>query len=85
MTPSDQQIWKFWNRSLHRWGVQNLVASVLEAFGPLSILGAQFVYISQPLLSTAVPADHLEALARLLEDPLKSHAFATYLREVSSE
>ena len=85
MTPTDQQIWQFWNRSLHRWGVQHLVASVLEAVGPLSLVGAQFVYLGQPLLSAALPAEHLDALARLLEDPLQSRAFAAYLREVSSE
>jgi hypothetical protein len=80
----DQHIWRVWAGFLQHWGVEKWVAATLETLGPLSILGAQAVHLSQPLLSKTVPDDHLDALARLLEDPIQTRAFVTYLREASS-
>lgn len=71
-----------WARILHGWGVKDLVVSFLEAAGPLTIVGAQVVYFGQPLLTIAMPEDHVEALARLLEDKKQTRAFLTYLREI---
>ncbi len=79
----DRRIWRVWASFLQQWGVEEWVAATLEALGPLSILGAQAVLISQPLLSRIVPNDHLDALAELLEEPVQTHAFVTYLREAS--
>lgn len=79
----DQDIWRVWARILHGWGIKDLVASFLEAAGPLTIVGAQVVYFGQPLLNIAMPEYHVEALARLLEDKKQTRAFLTYLREVT--
>lgn len=80
----DPHIWQDWARNLHRWGINHIVASVLEATGPLTVLGAQAVYISQPLLKLAFAGEYLDALANLLEDHQQQSAFVSLLREVPS-
>lgn len=78
---SDQQIWQSWAEKLHSWGLGNLVATFLEAAGPLTTLGAQVVYLSQPFLNIALRYDHIEALASMLEEPESTNTFTTFLRE----
>jgi hypothetical protein len=80
----DQHIWQNWARNLHRWGVNHWVATLLEATGPLTVLGAQAVYIGQPLLRLAIAGEHLDALTTLLEDSQQQRAFVSLLREVPS-
>ncbi len=84
---SHQKIWQTWVDILQRWGVDSLVTSILESTGPLHLLGAQAVYIGQPLFAHLVPSEHLEALADVLEDPEKMHAFTALLenRGLSTE
>ena len=79
----DQDIWRVWSMTLHRWGVKEWVADFLDAAGPLTVLGAQVIYVAQPLMSLAFPERHLGALARLLEDTVQSRDFSNYLREGS--
>ena len=76
-------IWRIWANSLHRWGMEDLAASILEAVGPLGVLGAQVVYLSQPILHGILPANHLQAMANLFEDHNQRQAFIAILREVS--
>lgn len=78
---ANQHIWRVWTDFLHRWGVDKQVATFLEASGPLTVLGAQVVYIAQPALTGLFPASHLQALAEVLEDSTQTQAFADYLRE----
>jgi hypothetical protein len=61
-----------------------MIAAFMEATGPLTLLGAQALYLTQPFLKGALPAGHAEALARMLEEPDQARAFATLLREVPS-
>lgn len=61
-----------------------MVATVLEATGPLTVLGAQAVYIGQPLLRLAFAGEYLDALTNLLEDSKQQRAFVSLLREVPS-
>lgn len=77
----NHHIWRVWARYLHRWGLRAFVASFLEALGPVTILGAQALYIGQPLLGSFFPTTHLQALAHVLEDTDERRAFITYLRE----
>lgn len=77
----NQHIWRVWSDTLHRWGMDDLVATLLEASGPLTVLGAQVVYVVQPTLSSLLPSGHLQALAEVLEDNDQAQAFANYLRE----
>jgi hypothetical protein len=59
------------------------VASFLEAAGPLTLLGAQAVYLGQPFITGADGQNHLKALANMLEDTTQTKAFVTFLREVT--
>ena len=77
----NHHIWRIWVKTLHRWGVEDLVASILEAAGPLTIIGAQLIYIGQPILNGVVPDGHLAALTGTLEDDEQRDAFVIYLRE----
>jgi hypothetical protein len=77
----DRHIWRYWARNLQQWGLTKWVAALLEALGPLTIIGAQLIYVSQPLLSGSQPGEQLGGLARLLEDSSTTHAFIDYLRE----
>jgi len=62
--------------------MSEFAASFLEASGPINLVGAQLVYISQPVLRGIVPGGHLSALANLLEEPTQTEAFVKSLREV---
>ncbi len=81
---SDQHIWRLWVKNIHRWGVQDMIAALLDAAGPLTLLGAQIVYIGQPALKQLFPEQHISALAELLEDTTYTREFVSLLREVAS-
>lgn len=80
----NQRIWIGWSRVLHRWGISEGAASILEEAGSLSLLAAQVLYLSQPLLSSLVSAHSLQAFARVLENPAEKRAFVSFLREAPS-
>jgi hypothetical protein len=73
--------WHGWAELLHRHGLENLVAWVLEAAGPLTVLGAQALYLGGPLLRPALTDVQRDALAGLLEDRDETLAFTAFLRE----
>jgi hypothetical protein len=79
-----QPIWLKWSRTLHRWGISEGAASILEEAGLLSLLVAQVLYLSQPLLSGVISARSLHAFAQVLENPAEKQAFVSYLREAPS-
>ena len=73
--------WSEWAQSLRRLKLDVLAAWLLEAGGPLTVLGAQAVYLGQPFLG----GKKLDSLAHMLEEDEESQAFARYLRgEISS-
>ena len=76
-----QHFWQKWAGFLHHWGAREVAASFLEAFGPLSVLGAQLVYLGQPLFKRVAPNDQLMALASMLENRSETEAFINLLRE----
>ena len=82
---NNRHIWQKWAENLHRWGVQDLVATLLEVTGPLNLLGAQVVYLGQPLFNQVLPAGHLDALAGVLEDPEETQAFTSLLRQQGNQ
>jgi hypothetical protein len=81
---TDQHIWQVWAQNLHRWGLKEWTASFLEAAGPFTLLGAQLIYLGQPLLGQFLPWRHLAALANLLEEPAQTQSFVVLLREGTS-
>jgi len=80
----NQANWVNWSRIFHRWGISESVALVLEASGSLSLLAAQILYLSQPLLSGVITAGSLHAFAQMLESPVETRAFVSLLREAPS-
>lgn len=80
----NHHIWRDWANALHRWGIQNLVASFLDAAGPLTLIGAQVIYIGQPILRGILPSGHISALTSLLEDDSQRDAFVIFLLEETS-
>lgn len=76
-----QSIWASWSRTFHQWGISEGVASILEESGSLSMLVAQFLYISQPLLQGVISARSLQAFAQVLENPIEKRAFISFIRE----
>jgi hypothetical protein len=77
----NQQNWIYWARLLHHWGIKDGMASLLEITGSLGVLLAQIVYLSQPILSGAIPSSSLLTFAHVLENPEDRRKFITYLRE----
>jgi hypothetical protein len=73
--------WPGWADFLRRRGLENLAAWALEAAGPLTVLGAQVLYLGGPLLRPALSSGFIEALAGLLEDHGEAQAFAAFLRK----
>ena len=68
--------WTKWAESLRRLKLDGLAVWLLEAGGPLTVLGAQAVYLSQPFIG----GGKLDSLAHMLEEETQSQAFARYLR-----
>lgn len=62
-----------------------MVATFMEATGPLNMLAAQVVYLGQPFLNQVLPAGHLDALAGVLEDPQQVQAFTEFLRQQENQ
>ena len=68
--------WFAWAETLHRFKLDGIVSWFLEAGSPLSTLGAQMLYISEPFLGGKQAA----SIAHMLEDERESQAFVHYLR-----
>lgn len=83
LVAGNQHIWKNWADALHRWGMQEVVATLLEAIGPLNFIGAQVIYLGQPILNTLLPEEQIDAFAELLDNPEETRAFTDYLRQGS--
>lgn len=77
---NDRHIWRTWADFLHRWGMKEWTASLLEAAGPLSLFGAQVFYMSQPFFSQTRWSAQLDALSRVFDDSETTQAFVDYLR-----
>jgi hypothetical protein len=80
-SPEGRASWPTWAGFLRRHGLESLAAWALEAAGPLTVLGAQALYIGGPLLRPAFSNGQIEALAGLLEDHNELLAFTALLRE----
>lgn len=69
-----------WIKTLYKLQLHHLTATILEALGPINLLGAQLVYISQPVLSPLISQEQSDDIARILEDPSETADFITALR-----
>jgi hypothetical protein len=77
----NHHIWQVWAQKLHHWGVSDLTASLLEASGALSILGAQMIYLIQPVTGGLFADNTLGQMAEMLDDSSQKQEFVALLRE----
>ena len=80
---SPRSYWPQWTESLQRLGLNGFAAMMLEAGGPINIIGAQILYIGQPFVSPQA-SNGLAALANLLEEHDEAQAFAAILKGQST-
>jgi hypothetical protein len=73
--------WFKWAESLRRLKLDGLAAWFLEAGGPVTVLSAQLVYISQPFIG----GKKWDSLAHMLEEEEETSSFARYLRGEMSQ
>ena len=71
--------WPEWIDSLRSLGLDGFAAWLLEAGGPINIIGAQLLYVGQPFVAAQADGG-LRALANLLEHEDEARAFAARLR-----
>jgi hypothetical protein len=69
-----------WIQALYKLRLQTFTAAFLEALGPVNLLGAQLVYLSQPILSPFISREESQDIARILEDPSETRNFVKALR-----
>lgn len=80
-TPEMRSSWPAWAGFLRQRGLVGFAAWLLEAAGPLTILGAQALIFGEPFLRPAIPRDQIQELAYMLERNDEGQAFVSYLRE----
>jgi hypothetical protein len=80
-SPKTHDPWPSWAAFLRRYRLENIAAWLLESSGPMAIIGAQLIYMGEPLLQPFVRNEQMEALAILLEDHDEGQAFLAYLHE----
>ena len=71
-----RESWSNWASQLHCLKLDAIAAWLLDAGAPVTLLGAQALFIARPFLGP-----RSDALARLLEEEDEVRAFAAYLRE----
>jgi hypothetical protein len=69
-------LWRDWANQLHRFKLESFAAWLLEAGAPVTLLGAQALFVAAPFLGSKS-----EALAHMLEDEHEVRAFTSFLRE----
>ncbi len=76
----DHELWSDWAATLKEQGLNELVAGLIIAFGPLTILLSQLAYIAVPMVSVAGKDENINAFINLLEDRDQLTAFAHELQ-----
>ncbi len=79
--PPDFTTWAKWRSALQQWGLRSYIAILLDALGPLNVVGAQFLYLSRPFIPGTGRKNQWQALARLLEDREQRDLFTHFLQE----
>ncbi len=77
----DHSYWPVWARFLQRRGLAGIAAGIIDAAGPFAFVGAQAIYLGQPLFDQHGSANSLRAIATLLEDRAELQEFAAFLKE----
>jgi hypothetical protein len=67
--------WPQWVETLRRFKMDGFASWLLDAGAPLTVLGAQALYLGQPFVS----GEKINALAHMLEEEEETQAFVRYL------
>jgi len=78
---SEKEIWQKWAFILDSWGMREPFTWILEAAGPVLLIGAQLVYLTEPFLGIFISKDHLREFGNVLETNDRTQAFCAFLRE----
>lgn len=81
----EKEHWGDLIETLHKWRLHRITAAFIEALGPLSVVGAQVMYLGQPILSTFISSRTASDLAGILEDPETTQLFVQSLRSYESK
>lgn len=81
----DHELWSRWVTSLKERRLNELVAGLIIAGGPLFIVFCQSVYIAAPLFNIKQNDESFYAFMDLLEDSEKLTAFARALQTAERE
>ena len=84
-TREDMTGWADWAVFLRRRGLDRAAAWLLDAAGPLTLLGAQALYLGGPLLRPAFSNLQISRLAALLEDQQEVKRFTAFLMQEPPE
>lgn len=68
--------WSQWADTLRRFKMDGFAAWLLDAGAPLTVVGAQALYLGQPF----VGGKRINALVHMLEQESETQAFVRYLR-----
>ena len=71
--------WSHWAETLRRFKLDGLASWLFEAGAPLTVLGAQALYVSQPFWGEKQVSAWV-SFAHMLEEDEEVQAFARYLR-----
>ena len=78
---STYENWLNWADFLRRYKLEKMTAWLLEAAGPLTIIGSQALYFGAPLIRTWLNESREKAFGELLENREEALAFAAFLRK----
>jgi hypothetical protein len=71
----DQNNWYQWAQTLQQYRLTGIFRFLLDATGPVRIIAAQSLYLSQPFFRSSI----IGQLAEVLEDSEKSKAFLDFV------
>ena len=77
----ERTYWPRWAEFLRSHGLGELTIWMLEAGGPLALIGAQMMHLGGPLFRPGLSGEAAEGLIEILEDEDERSSFIAYLRE----
>jgi hypothetical protein len=72
---ANQYTWNQWAQYLQQYHLMGLFCFLLDAAGPVRVIAAQSLYLTQPFIRNSIIAQ----LAEVLEDSEKSKAFLEFV------
>jgi hypothetical protein len=79
----NRKTWDPLVNTLRKLQLHEFTAAFLEALGPVNVLIAQMIYVSEPVLSLFVPPEQSQDFATTLEDPKATALLIDALRTSS--